>query len=72
MEDDVREFLVRILNTIAVGMIWLIVNMTVGIYFDFAFFENRPTLGNYIFYAWFIVSFFFFIRYLVKKWKHKM
>lgn len=71
MEDDVREFLVKILNTIAMGMIWLIINMTVGIYFDFAFFENKPGPGNYIFYAWFVISLLLLIRYLIKKWKRK-
>jgi hypothetical protein len=72
MEPDVREFLVRIMQTISMSVVWLLVNMTLGIYFDFAFFENKPSIGNYIFYVWFIISFILLLRYFHKKWKGKL
>ena len=37
MEPDVREFLVRIMQTISMSIVWLLVNMTLGIYFDLPF-----------------------------------
>ena len=69
MEPDVRDFLLRIVNTISMGLVWLLVNMSVGIYYGFAFFEDKPSLGNYIFYVWFILSMVLLLRYLKKKWK---
>lgn len=69
MEPDVRDFLVRILQTISMTMVWLLVNMSFGIYFDFAFFEHKPSFGNIIFYSWFLASFVALIYYLKKKWK---
>jgi hypothetical protein len=72
MEPDVREFLVRIMQTISMSIVWLLVNMTLGIYFDFAFFENKPSSGNYLFYLWFIISFILLLRYFRNKWKGKL
>jgi ABC-type anion transport system duplicated permease subunit len=69
MEPEVRDFLVRILQTISMSMVWLLVNMSFGIYFGFAFFEQAPTLWNIIFYLWFLASFAALIYYFKKKWK---
>jgi hypothetical protein len=69
MEPDVRLFLLTILNTISMGMVWLLLNMTFGIYYGFAFFEDKPTLGNYIYGAFFLSSLILLIRYLKKKWR---
>jgi len=68
MEPDVKSFLVKIINSLAIGLIWLMVNTTIGIAFNFAFFNDKPRLGNYIFYAWFLISLFFLLRYYKKKW----
>jgi hypothetical protein len=72
MEPDVREFLVRIMQTISMSIVWLLVNMTLGIYFDFAFFENKPSVVNYLFYFWFLISFILLLRYFRNKWKGKL
>lgn len=69
MEPEARNFLVKIANSLAVSLFWLIINTSVGIGFNFAFFSNKPNLGNYIFYAWFIVSLVFLIIYLKRKWE---
>jgi hypothetical protein len=72
MEPDVREFLVRIMQTISMSVVWLLVNMTLGIYFNFAFFENSPSIWNYLFYLWFLISFGLLLYYFHKKWKGKL
>ena len=68
-EPDVKEFLIRIVQTISMAIVWLLINMCLGIYLDFGFFEGHPSVGNYIFYAWFLLSFAWLIYYLKKKWK---
>jgi hypothetical protein len=68
MEPDVRNFLSKILSSISMTLLWMLINSTVGIGLNYAFFEEKPSLKNYIFYVWFLVSFAFLIRYLLKKW----
>ena len=72
MEPEMSEFLMRIVQTISMGMLWLLVNMTLGIKFDFAFFETHPTIGNYLYYAFFLISLGALIFYFRKKWKGKL
>jgi hypothetical protein len=69
MESETRDFLAKIATSISVTLLWLLVNSTIGIAFNFAFFEKRPTTGNYIFYVWFLISLVALIFYYRKKWK---
>ncbi len=69
MEPDVKAFLLVILNSISMAMIWLMLNMTFGIYFNFAFFDTGVSVGNILFYIFLITSFLFLLYYLRKKWK---
>ncbi len=68
MEPGVREYLLRIVNTLSVGLCWLAINSTAGIMYDHAFFHGSITTGNIIFYSWFLVSLVLFLRWLIKLW----
>ena len=69
MEDETREFLVRILNTIAIVLVWMMVNVFIGIYKGYAFFEDRPDWTNYVYYVFLIISFIALVIHLKRKWK---
>jgi hypothetical protein len=69
MEDDVKEFLIKIMQSISMGLVWLLANMSIGIYYGFAFFEGLPSIGNYIYYTVFLISLIALVIYLRKKWK---
>ena len=69
MEPEVKSFLSKISTSLSVGLLWLLTNTTIGIGFNFAFFEDKPTIGNYIFYAWFLISLYLLIVFYRKKWK---
>lgn len=69
MEDETRGFLVRILNTVAIVMLWMMANVFIGIYKGFAFFEHKPDWTNYLYYAFLVASFFFLVLHLKRKWK---
>lgn len=56
MEDDARRYLNKIMSTLGLGLLWLFINMTMGIYNGWFFFSRKPTAGNYIFYGWAILS----------------
>jgi uncharacterized membrane protein (DUF373 family) len=68
-EEDPKDFLVRILNTIAMVLIWMMVNVFFGFYKDYAFFEQRLNWTNYLFYALSAGSLVALIIYLRRKWK---
>lgn len=68
MEDDTRKFLILIVNTISLVFIWMALNVLVGIYFELAFFDDRPTWKNILYYIGLISSLFILIRYLARKW----
>ena len=68
MEPDVRNFLVKIANSLALSLFWMIANAIIGIAFNYAFFDDIPTVGNYIFYAWFLLSLGALLFYLKRKW----
>lgn len=69
MEPDIKAFLLLIVNTIAMGMLWLLLNMTFGIYYGFAFFTGHPSIANIVYWICLITSFIFLLRYFKKKWK---
>ncbi len=68
MEEETREFLLKIATTISLGLLWLLINTSIGIGLNFAFFKHHPGIGNIIFYLWFIISLTWLIIYLRRKW----
>lgn len=70
MEDETREFFVLIANTISLVLLWMLVNVFVGLYKGLAFFEDLPNWKNYLYYTWFLLSLFFLVRHVKKKWRN--
>lgn len=69
MEPEVKAFLLMIVQTLSMSILCLLINMTAGIYFNLAFFEEKPSVWNILYYIFFLVSFVLLIMYLRKKWK---
>lgn len=61
-------FFKRIGFTILIALIWLAINATAAIKGDNAFIGDHITLGNVLFYAWFIVSVIILIVIYKKMW----
>jgi len=68
MEPGVRQYLIRILNTLAMGLLWMAVNMTAGIMYDLAFIHEHVRLGNILFYIWFVSSLGAFLWWVIRTW----
>jgi hypothetical protein len=68
MEPDATEFLVKIIKSISMTLLWMLVNMTFGIYFDFGFIHSTISLGNISFYIFFVGSFIALLWYLLSVW----
>jgi hypothetical protein len=71
MEDDTKRFLAKVVQSISVGILWLIINMTAGIYLGWLFFGDHMTTGNIIFYIWLVGSLVAMIVILARIWKEK-
>lgn len=71
MEEDARDLLKRTLMTVSLGSLWLLINSTLGLMLGGFFFEGRPGIWNYLFYAWFLLSLGALIWYFIKIWKRK-
>ena len=69
MEPEVTAFLIKIVQSISMVMLWMLVNMTIGIYYGLAFVEDDITLSNVLYGIFLIASFMFLFIYLKRKWK---
>lgn len=69
MEDETRDFLVLIVNTVSWVLLWMMLNVFFGIYCGYGFFEESPTIKNAGYYLFFAFSLAFLIKTIIKKWK---
>lgn len=67
-DPDVKEFLLKILNSISLVLMWLIAGATAGIYFKLGYANGKPIIYTFLFYTVMAVTFFLLLRYLYKLW----
>jgi hypothetical protein len=71
MEPDAADFLKRIVWSVTLVLVYMLILLTAGIYGNWFFFYDSPTMGNYIFYGWVLMSTAGMIFLLIKLWKKK-
>jgi hypothetical protein len=71
MEPEVKGFLRRVLFSVMLGILWLFVNMTLGIYYDLMPVYGRPDLWNILFYCFFLGTGALYGLFLYRTWKKK-
>lgn len=72
MEPEVRDFLVKVAKSLSIAVLWMLVNMTLGIFFDLGFIHTTISLANIIFYVLFLSSLTALVWYLLKLWKENL
>lgn len=70
-EQHIVPYLIRIANTISTILLWLIANVFIGIFLNYAFFTGSPSIYNIIYYVFVIVSAVLLVKHIIKKWKPK-
>jgi len=70
MEDETRDFLVLIANTLALVLMWMMLHVFLGIVLELGFFEGSPEWKHILYYLFFIASLLALGTYLKKKWRH--
>ena len=71
MEPEAAAFLRRVANSLAIGFIWLAINATAAIKGDNAFIGDHITIGNVLFYIWFVISLVILLYILKRMWLTK-
>ena len=70
-DPDVKEFLLKILNSISLVLLWLIACATAGLYFQLGYTNGKPVVYTIIFYVVMAVTLLLLLRQLYKNWKRK-
>lgn len=69
MEPEVKAFLILIIQSLSMALVWMMLNMTIGIYFNLAFFEGQVSIWNILYYLFFLGTLTWLVIYFKKKWK---
>ena len=69
MEPEIREFFRRIVTSLSLLILWMIINLTLGIKLNFAFFETKIRWYNIAFYIWLTASLVVLIWLCLKIWQ---
>ena len=70
MDPEVKKYLVKIMFSLFFGLMWLFLNVTAGIYYEFAIVGSRLSILNVLFYIWFAASIVVLIWYYYRMWNH--
>lgn len=71
MEPEVKRFLKRIVWSLAAGLLWLLINLSIGIYAGLMVPEKKVGLGNIIFYVWAVASLALLLYLYYRIWREK-
>lgn len=66
-DPEVKRFFRRIINTISMGLLWLMSAATAGIYFGLGY--RRPLPWVIVFYVILVITLFLLLRYFYRIWK---
>lgn len=69
MEEETRLFLIKIIQTVSIVLLWMMVNVFVGIYKGYAFFAETPDWTNYLYYISLLLTLIALLIHLKRKWK---
>lgn len=67
-DPEVKRYLKKIIQTISLGLLWLMTGVTAGIYFELGYSGGKPVIGTILFYAVMLISGFLLVRYLIRIW----
>lgn len=71
MEPEVKQFLKKVVWTLSGAMVWLTLNMYLGIYKEMAFPETKVTAWNIFFYCFSASTLAALIFYFFRLWKQE-
>ena len=68
-DPEVKRFLRKILNTVSIGLLWMMAMVFAGLYFELGIPGGKPIALTIIFYIVAVVTLAMLIYYYYKLWK---
>lgn len=56
MEPEAKKYLLKVLNSLCFGLMWLTLNVLGGLYWGYAIIEEKISFYNILFFTWFALS----------------
>jgi hypothetical protein len=72
MEPELKIFFSKIIKSLSMAVLWMLINMTLGIFFDFGFIHSGISFANILFYIFLLTTLYGLISYLLKVWKEDL
>lgn len=69
LDPEVTKYFKKIIRSLFAGLMWLIINITGGIYYGLAFRESYSRIVNILFYAWLAASLALLLWYYYRVWR---
>jgi len=70
MEPDTKKYLLRVLNSLFAGLMWLSLNVLGGLYLGYGIIERKLSISNVFFFLWFLLSLGALLYYYYRTWKN--
>ena len=70
MEPEIRAFLIRMMQTISLVLLWMLFNTLIGIKWGYLFINGKITTGHIIYFSLMIGTGIAIFIYLLKKWRN--
>jgi hypothetical protein len=68
-DPGVKRFFLKIINSISMGLLWLLACITAGIYYKLGFIGYKPVIYTILFYTGMLVSLVLLLKYIYRLWK---
>ena len=68
-DPNVKKYLLKVMNSFFLGLIWLIACATAGIYFQLAWSAGKPLIYTILFYVGMAASLCLLLRYYYLTWR---
>ena len=69
-DPDVKKFFLKVLNSICMGLLWMMASAVAGIYYGLAYTAGKLLIYTILFYAGMLAGLLLLIRYYYRVWKN--
>ena len=71
MDTEVKIYFRKIMKSFSVGLLWLMLSATMGLFLKLGYLQNGWRWQNTVFYSLLLLTLAFVIRYLYNLWRKK-
>ena len=69
MDPEVKKYFIKILYSLSIGLLWMALNTTAGIYWEMAIISNGLSILNVLFFVWLLLSLAALLYYYYRTWR---